>query len=60
MTYSGIYDVKFYTKYDQILQNSSQEPSSSAKYEHVPDALINMLGSWKFEYSPGMTNYVDL
>ena len=41
-----INDVKFDTKYDQILQNSSQEPSTSSKYDCVLDALIIMLGSW--------------
>ena len=39
-----ICDVKFDTKYDQILQNSSQEPSMSSKYDCVLDALIIMLG----------------
>ena len=28
-----ICDVKFDTKYDQILQNSSQEPTMSSKYD---------------------------
>ena len=45
----AICDVKFDTKYDKILQNSSEEPSTSYKYDCVLDALIIMLGSWKFE-----------
>ena len=32
-------DVKFDTKYDQILQNSSQELSTSSKYDCVLVAL---------------------
>ena len=44
-----ICDVKFDTKYDHILQNSSQEPSTSSKRYCVLDALIIMLGSWKSE-----------
>ena len=42
-------DVKFDTKYDQILQSSSQEPSTSSKYDCFLDALIIMLQSWEFE-----------
>ena len=40
-----ICDVKFDTKYDQILQNSSQEPSMSSKYNSVIDEFLFMLGS---------------
>ena len=47
----GICDVKFDTKYDQIIQNSSQEPLMSSKYDCVLDAFIIMLGSWKFKYN---------
>ena len=54
-----ICDGQFYTKDDQILQNSSQEPSMSSKYDCFLDVLIIMLGSWKCEYNSGMTNYVD-
>ena len=54
-----IHDVKFDTNYYQILQNSSQDPSTSSKYDFVFDALIIMLESWKFEYNSGMTNYVN-
>ena len=39
-----ICDVKFDIKYDQILQNSSQEPSMSSKYDYVLDELLFMLG----------------
>ena len=42
-----ICDVKFDTKYDQILQNSSQEPSTSSKYDCVLDELIFIIGSKK-------------
>ena len=55
----AIHDVKFDTKDSSILQISSQEPSMSSKYGCVHDALIIMLGNWKFEYKWRMTNYVD-
>ena len=54
-----ILDVQFDTKYDQMLQNSSQELSTCSLYDCVPDALVIMLGSWEFEYNSGMMNYVD-
>ena len=50
-----ICDVKFDTKYDQILQNSSQEPSTSSMYDCVLDALLIMLGKWILAYSSIMT-----
>ena len=40
-----ISDVKFDTKDDQILQNSSQEPSMSSKYDSGYNELPFMLGS---------------
>ena len=40
-----ICDVKFDTKDDEILQNSSQEPLMSSKYAYVIDVLLFMLGS---------------
>ena len=40
-----ICDVKFDIKYDQILQNFSQEPSTSSKYNCDLDELLFMLGS---------------
>ena len=43
-----IHNAKGDTKYDQILQNSSQEPSTSSKCDCVLDALIIMLGSWNW------------
>ena len=52
-------NLKFDTKDDPILQNSSQEPSTSSKYGYALDTLIIMLESWKFEYNPGMINFVD-
>ena len=52
--------IKFDSKFDQILQNSSQKPSMPFKYDCVLDASKSMLGSWKFEYNSGMKNYVDL
>ena len=42
-----IHDVKCYTKYDQILQNSSEEPSMSSMYNYVLDAFLTMLENWK-------------
>ena len=45
-----ICDVKFDTKYDQVLIKSSQEPPTSSKYDCVLDAFIIMLGGLKFEY----------
>ena len=40
-----IQDIKFDTKDDPILQNSSQELPMSSKYDYVLDALIIILGS---------------
>ena len=40
-----ICDVKFDNKYDQILQNSGQEPQTSSLYDCLLEALIIMLGS---------------
>ena len=37
-------DDKIDIKYDQILQNLNQEPSTSFKYDCVLDALVIMLG----------------
>ena len=54
-----ISDVKCDTKYDKIIQNSSQEPSMSSRYDYDLDAFIILLGSWKFEYNSVMTNNVD-
>ena len=54
-----IHYVRFDIRDDPILQNSSQGPSTSSKYDCVLDALIIMLGSWKFEYILDITNYVD-
>ena len=56
-TLSGmvIFYVKFDTKYDQTLQNSSQEPSMSSKYDCVIDARLIMQGSFKLAYSSIMT-----
>ena len=42
-----------------ILQNFSQEPSTSSKFHCFPDALIIRLGNCAFEYNSGMTNYLD-
>ena len=46
--------------FDQILLNSSQEPSTSSKYEHILDAILIMLGSWKSSYNSRLTWNVDL
>ena len=54
-----ICDVQFDTKYDPVIQNLSQEPSMSSKYDCVLDAHIMMLERWKFEYNPGITIYMD-
>ena len=40
-----IHDVKFDSKYDQILQNLSQGPSMYPKYDCVLDELLFMLDS---------------
>ena len=53
-----ISDVKFDTKDNPVLQNSSQDSLVSSKYDCVLGALIIMLGSWKSNYNSGMTNYV--
>ena len=49
-----ICDVKFDIKYDQILQNSSQEPSTSSKYWLHKcgslDTLIIMIESWNLAH----------
>ena len=42
-----IYGVKFDTKGDPILQNSSQEPPTSSKSDCVLDMLLIILGSEK-------------
>ena len=42
-----ICNVKFDTKDDQILQNASQGPSTSSKYDCILDALLIMIGGWK-------------
>ena len=49
-----ICDVKYDTKDSPFLQNSTQEPTMSSKYDCVLDALIILLGSWNFEYTSGM------
>ena len=35
-----ICDVKLDTKYDKILQSSSQEPLTSPKYDYIDDILL--------------------
>ena len=57
-----IHDVKFDIRDNPILQNSSQEPSMSSKYDCVLDALLIMLGSWKSAYNSIMTydGYCDV
>ena len=50
-----IYDVKFDTKDDPVLKNSSQEQSTSSKYDCVLDSLLIILGSWKLAYHSMMT-----
>ena len=52
-----ICDVKFDTKYDQILRNPSHEPPWSSKYDCVLDAPLIILGSWKLAYNSIMTYY---
>ena len=55
-----IHDVKFNTKDDQILQNYTQETSTSSKCDSVLDTLLIMLWSWKSAYNSSMTYNVDL
>ena len=42
-------------KVDQIILNSSQKLSASSKYNHILDALLIRLGSWKLAYNSRMT-----
>ena len=56
----GFYKIIQHCKVDQIILNSSQEPSTSFKYDHILDALLIMLGSWKSVYNSRMTYNVDL
>ena len=51
----SIHDVKFDIIDDPILQNSSQEPSMSSKYNSIPDALLIMLVSEKSAYNSFLT-----
>ena len=44
-----------HSKVDQIILNSSQETSTSSKYDHILEALLIMLGSWKSAYNSRMT-----
>ena len=46
-----IHDVKYDNKYNQFLQNYSQEPSIFFKYDYVLNSLLIMLGSWKLAYN---------
>ena len=39
----AIHDVQFDTKYDQIIQNTGQEPSTPSKYDSVLDEDLFML-----------------
>ena len=48
-----------HSKVDQIILNSSQEPSTSSKYDHILDALLITLGSCKSAYTLGITYNVD-
>ena len=43
-----------HSKVDQIILNSSQEPSMSSKYDCAIDALLIMQGSWKSAYNSTM------
>ena len=45
-----IHDIKFDTKDDPILQNSSKEPSMSSKHDCLLGTLIFMIDSWKLVY----------
>ena len=44
-----------HSKVDQIILNSSQEPSTSSKYDHILDALLIMLGTWIWAYNSRMS-----
>ena len=48
-------DVKFFIRDDPILQNPSQEPSTSSKCDCVLDNFLTMLGSWQSAYNSIMT-----
>ena len=45
-----IHGVKLDTKYDPNLQNSSQKPPMSSKYDCDHDVLPILLGKWKSKY----------
>ena len=51
------HDVIFNIRDDPILQNSSEKPSRSSKYDFALDALLIMLGSWKLAYNSRITYY---
>ena len=54
-----IFYVKFDTKYDQILQNSSQEPSMSSKHDYFLDEILFMLGIYKLKYTSRLAYSVN-
>ena len=44
-----IHDAKFHTKDDQILQNTSQKPPTSSKYDYILDAIFNPVRELKID-----------
>ena len=48
-----------HSKVDQIILNSSREPSMSFNYDHILDALLIMLGSWQLAHNLKMTFIID-
>ena len=49
-----------HSRIDQIILKSSQQPSTSSKYDHILHALLIKLGSWKSAYNSRMTYNVVL
>jgi len=58
-TFWGCPKIIQHSKADQSILNSTQEPSTSSKYDLIPDAILIMPREWKNEYNSGITYYVD-
>jgi len=50
-TFWGCPKIIQHSKADQSILNSTQEPSTSSKYDLIPDAILIMLESWKLAYN---------
>ena len=56
-TYWGCPKMIQHSKVDPIILNSSQNPSTSSKYDHIFDALLIMLRNQKLAYNLIMAYY---